>query len=364
MYDLILDFGYAGPIGLILLGLAVLVFGGEALIRGASRLAVAMKISPLVVGLTIVAFCTSAPELAVSVSAVLKGNADIAVGNVVGSNICNICLILGFAALLKPIVVSSTLIRREIPLMIALFLLTYFFALSGSEMPLSQLFHGDYEGLIVPWEGVFLFLVLCAYTGWTIYEVLYHKKGNEEYVKEIEEEIVPPPSEEKHDEKIHGFTNILVNVCLLIIGIAMLVAGADMLVQGSVTIAKKLGVSELIIGLTILAVGTSLPELIVSILAAIQGKSDIAVGNVIGSNIFNILGVLGPTAFLTGLVGGDGLKVTGKALQFDMPIMILVSIFCIVICVTGRRVSRGEGVFLLFCYAVYLALLCVMDSGV
>ncbi len=361
MYEFILNWGVFGPLLLIIAGMVILVIGGESLIRGASRLAVALKIPPLVVGLTIVAFCTSAPELAVSLSAAFKGNADIAIGNVVGSNICNICLILGLAALLQPINVESTLIRREIPMVILLSILMYAFAISGGDAPLSTLFSGRYEGLILPWEGGLFVAALCGYIGWTVYEVLFHKKDNAEYAKEIEQEILPDTEHPEAGTK--GWKNIVMNVCLLIIGIVMLVIGSDMMVLGSVKLAKMFGVSELIIGLTILAVGTSLPELIVCILAAIQGKSDIAVGNVIGSNVFNMLGVLGPTALATGFTQAGGLRVTSKALLFDIPIMILVSIFCIVICVRGRKVSRGEGVFLLLCYAAYLVLLCLMDSG-
>lgn len=362
MYELILNWGVAGPLLLIFAGMVLLVVGGESLIRGASRLAVALKIPPLIVGLTIVAFCTSAPEFAVSLSAAVKGNADIALGNVVGSNICNICLILGLAALLQPIHVESSLIRREIPMMIILSIFVYIFAISGGDAPLSTLFDGKYEGRILPWEGGLFVLILCGYIGWTIYEVLYHKKENVEYAKELEEEVLP---DAEHPEAgTRGWRNMVANLCLLVIGIALLVVGSDMMVLGSVKIAKMFGVSELIIGLTILAVGTSLPEMIVCILAAVQGKSDIAVGNAIGSNVFNMLGVLGPTALITGFTGAAGLRVTSKALMFDIPIMILVSIFCVVICVTGRRVSRGEGVFLLLCYAAYLTFLCLTDGGV
>lgn len=361
MLDTILYWGYFGPVLLMLLGCVILIGGGESLIRGASRLAVALKIPPLIVGLTIVAFCTSSPELAVSLSAALKGSADVAVGNVVGSNICNVCLILGLAAVLKPIAVSSTLIRREIPMMIGLSLLMYFFAVSGGDAPLYSLFQGSYEGLILPWEGGLLVLALLGYIGWTVYEVLYHRRDNEEYVKELEEEVLPDADDSA--EKTSGFGNVVVNVCLLIIGIGMLVAGSEMMVQGGVRVAKMLGVGELIIGLTIIAVGTSLPELVVSVLAAVRGKSDIAVGNVVGSNIFNMLGVLGPTALLSGITATGGLRVTPQAMQFDIPVMILVSIFCIAICVTGRRVSRGEGVFLLLGYAAYLLMLCLSETG-
>lgn len=354
MLDSILSLGLVGAIGLIVVGMVVLIGGGEILIRGASRLAIAMKISPLVVGLTVVAFCTSAPELAVSLSAALSGKADIAIGNVVGSNICNICLILGLAAVLRPIAVSSTLIRREIPLLIFLSFLTCVFAMSGGDGFFS-LGGGDYEGRIARWEGGLLTIGLFAYIAWTIFEVRKHRVQNEEYIKEIEDDVLHGDAE----KKVAGKGNMIINVCYLVIGIAMLVAGSDMLVKGGVSVARMFDVSELIIGLTILAVGTSLPELIVSILAATQGKSGIAIGNVIGSNIFNILGVLGPTA----LFSSDGLTVATKALQFDMPFMMIITLFCIIICITGKRISRGEGVFLLFCYIAYLIFLCFSEVG-
>ncbi len=360
MYEIILQWGVTGPLLLVIAGLAILIIGGESLIRGASRLAVAMKIPPLIIGLTIVACCTSAPELAISLSAAFKGNADMAIGNVVGSNICNICLILGLAALLQPIRVESTLIRREIPMVILLSIIVYVFAVLGGDAPLSILFSGQFTGQMLPWQGGLLMAILCGYIAWTVYEVLVHKKANAEYAKEVEQEVLPDSIAESQGW-LKGWRAFAVNVGLLILGIAMLVFGSDMMVLGSVKLAKMFGVSELIIGLTILAVGTSLPELVVSVLAAAQGKSEIAVGNVIGSNAFNILGVLGPTAFITGFTQAGGLQVSPRVLLFDIPIMILASFFCIVICITDRKVSRKEGVFLLLSYAAYLVFLCVMD---
>ncbi len=350
MYEALLNLGMFGPILLILIGMAILVGGGESLVRGATRLAAAMKIPPLIVGLTVVAFCTSAPEFAVSLSATFKGNADIAVGNVVGSNICNICLILGFSALLRPILVSASLIRREIPLMIGLSVLLYVFAVTGAVEPVSNLFRRTLEGKILPWHGGVFVALLFAYVGWTVHEVRAKKSRNEEYVKEIEEET----------PTIGGS---LSGIVLLLIGIGLLVVGSDMMVQGAVKVAQKLGVSELVIGLTIVAVGTSLPELVVSVLAAVQGKSDIAVGNVVGSNIFNILGVLGPCALFSFATPSRAVNVSAPSLWLDMPVMILTAVFCSVICITGHRVTRGEGLFLLACYAIYLGFLCFLQTN-
>ena len=248
MLDAILQWGFIGPAALIAVGMIVLVGGGEALIRGASQLAVALKIPPVIVGLTIVAFGTSAPELAISLSAVLKGSADLAVGNVVGSNICNIGLILGIAALLKPIAVSSTLIKREIPLMVALTVLMFILAILGATTPIVSIFTEQFEGgRFLPWMGGMLIAILCVYVGWTIYELRCQKESNEVYAKELEENILS-------DGKADTWKNIAINLGLVILGMVLLVVGSDLMVQGSVQVALLLGVSELFIGLTILAV--------------------------------------------------------------------------------------------------------------
>lgn len=361
MYDVILQWGLVGPALLIVVGMAILIGGGEVLLKGASRLAVAARIPPVIVGLTIVAFATSSPELAITLSATLKGNAEIAIGNIVGSNICNIALVLGIAAVLSPVAVCSTLIRREIPLMVAVSFLAYILAVLGSGMPLSSLFSGQFEGMFLPWAGALMFGILLVYIGWTIYEVRRHRAANEAFIQEIEAEILPDA--ENPDAKIGGWKNIGINLCLIAVGLALLIFSADMLVQGSVQVARMMGVSELVIGLTILAIGTSLPELMITVMAAIKGKSDIAIGNIVGSNIFNILGVWGISALFSGATVAGGLVVSARALYFDMPVMLLVAVFCIVICFTGRRITRGEGIFLLLCYAAYLVALCMLDGG-
>ncbi|MCL2744796.1 MAG: calcium/sodium antiporter, partial [Planctomycetaceae bacterium] len=354
MYDFVLQLGIIGPALLIAVGMAILFLGGETLLQGASRLAVAAKIPPIVVGLTIVAFITSTPELAISISATMEGKPDIAVGNIVGSNICNIALILGVAAVLSPIpiAVCSTLIRREIPLMIAVSGLVFLLAVLGS---------GTREhGILFPWMGALMFIMLIGFTAWTVFEVRRHRTENEVYAHDLEEEVLPDA--ENSYAKVSGWKNIGINLALIAVGLAMLVAGADMMVQGSVKIAQMMEVSELIIALTILAIGTSLPELMISTMAALKGKSDIAVGNIVGTNIFNILGVLGIATIFSGGNAVGGLLVSKRVLHFDMPVMILMTLFCIVICFTGRRITRGEGIFLLICYAAYLAALCVLDG--
>jgi cation:H+ antiporter len=209
--------------------------------------------------------------------------------------------------------------------------------------------------------GGLMVAMLVAYTAWTVYEVRHHRTHNEIYAGDLEKGVLPDA--ENPDVKISGWKNIIANICLIVVGLAMLVFGADMMVQGCVNIARQMGVSELIIALTVMAAGTSLPELMISGMAAIKGKSDIAVGNIVGTNIFNILGVLGIATLFSGGNAVGGLPVSTRVLYFDIIVMIIMTLFCIVICFTGRRITRGEGVFLLCCYAVYVAALCVLDKG-
>ena len=381
MLDIIFQWDIALAAILIVVGMLILVGGAEILLRGASQLAVVLKIPPLIVGLTVVAFSNNAPEVALSISAVMKESTDFAIGIVVGSNICNVGLILGIAAILSPVAVCSSLIRREIPLMIAVSILilplAILGAILGSAMPMSALFGGQFEGVIFPWMGCLLLTMLLAYVAWTIYELRYHKENNEVYARELEENLVPTEKQTNgkqtngnHADGNHAECNkqsgekkfwksVLTNLAVIAAGVGILVVGSELMVQGSVQFARGMGVSELFIGLTVLAVGTASPELIVVIVAAIRRKSDIAIGNIIGSNIFNVLGVLGITALFSGNSATGGLQVSSQALLFDIPIMILLSLFCIVICITGRQVTRGEGVFLLLCYVAYIAALCM-----
>lgn len=352
MLDVLLQYGLIGAIVLVGIGLAILIGGGEILVRGASRLAMAFGVSPLVIGLTIVAICTSAPELAVSVTSSLHGKSGMALGNVVGSCICNICLILGLAAVFRPLRVSASLIRREIPLMIFLSFLVLIFGFLGGFGTMLDVAEGDFEGNITRLAGGILTVGLAAYLCWTVYEVRRHPKQDAELIAEMEGEV---------REKNAGVSSIgrggriVTGCCGLIIGLGFLLLGSDMLIKGGTQVATIFGVSDLVIGLSVLAVGTSLPELVVSVVAAIRGKSEIAIGNVVGSNIFNILGVLGISAF----VSHDGLEVAPRAMQFDIPVMIVVSIFCIILCFTGQRISRFEGIFLLLVYGVYMTLICL-----
>ena len=305
------------------LGLVVLVIRADVLVRGASRLAVSFGVSPLVVGLTVVAFGTSAPEMAVSVGSALSGSPDLAIGNVVGSNIANILLILGISALITPLLVDEQIIRQEIPIMIGASALLMVMALDG------------HIGLV---ESIALFALVIAYT---VFLVMQSRRASRSVQDEFETEI-PTSTWDRH---------WAVQIALVVVGLVMLVAGADWLVGAAVAFARALGVSDLVIGLTVVAVGTSMPEIATSITAAIRGQRDIAVGNVVGSNIFNILAVLGAA----GIASGAGLPVSEAARNFDLWVMLAVAFACLPIMITGREIARWEGGVFLAYYAAYTA---------
>ena len=313
---------------LFVIGLVLLIIGAEVLVRGASKLAVAAGISPLVIGLTIVAFGTSAPEMAVSVSSALQGQADIAVGNVVGSNIFNVLFILGVSAIITPLVVSKQLIRFDVPLMIGVSMLAMLFGWDGR---ISQL------------EGVLLFVGIIGYTAFLIIQSRRESKAN----------ATPDEFDKEYGAKPKGTTDYVKNIAFIVAGLGMLVLGSRWLVDGAIALAKTLGVDDVVIGLTIVAAGTSLPEVATSIIAAIKGERDIAVGNVVGSNIFNILAVMGLSAF----VSPSGLPVSPSIETFDLPIMIAVAIACLPIFFTGWTIARWEGVIFLGYYLAYTAFL-------
>lgn len=318
---------------LFVLGLVLLISGAELLVRGASRVAVAVGISPLVVGLTVVAYGTSAPELAVSVQSSYAGAADIAVGNVIGSNIANVLLILGISAIITPLVVAQQLVRLDVPLMIGLSLLLFAMSLDGR----------------INWlDGLILFAGAISYT---VFVIKQSRKENQAIQQEYSEHFENIPQR-------MGAKQIAAQVILILAGLALLVVGANWLVDGAVVAARYFGVSELVIGLTIVAVGTSLPEVATSIVASIKGERDIAVGNVVGSNIFNILTVLG----VSGLVAPNGILVSTSALYFDMPVMIAVAIACLPIFFTGHLIARWEGVLFLGYYVAYTLYL-LLDSA-
>jgi cation:H+ antiporter len=304
-------------------GLVILTAGADLLVRGASRLAGAAKISPLVIGLTVVAFGTSAPELAVSVRSALAGQADIALGNVVGSNIFNVLVILGLAAVVTPLVVSVQIIRLDAPIMVAVSLLLVVLALDGT---VSRI------------DGVVLAALFLCYVALAV--VQGRKEATSSAAAEFRTEFGQPRG---------GASRLLVDVVLVAAGLGALVLGATWFVDAAVAMARAFGVSELMIGLTIVAAGTSLPELATSVVASIKGEREIAVGNVVGSNIFNILAVLGITA----VIAPTGVAVAPAALTLDLPVMTAVAFACLPIFFTGHRIARWEGLVFLAYYAVY-----------
>lgn len=310
---------------LFFLGLVLLVVGAEALVRGASRLALSFGISPLVVGLTVVAFGTSAPELAVSLQSAVAGSADLALGNVVGSNIFNVLFILGISALIVPLIVARQLVRQEVPVMIGVSLLLLALAVDG------RIGRGD---------GALLLGLLLAYTAFLVRQSRRQNQGGNAGLADG-----ALASASGWDSRP------LVQLLLIAAGLGALVSGATLLVDAAVGFAQYLGVSELVIGLTIVAAGTSLPEVATSIIAALRGQRDIAVGNVVGSNVFNILGVLG----LSSLVGPAGIGVAPSVLAFDLPVMIAVALACLPIVFTGHLIARWEGALFFGLYAAYMA---------
>ena len=309
-----------------LLGLLALVAGAEALVRGASKIAMSLGISPLVVGLTIVAMGTSSPEIAVSVGAVLNGTTDIAVGNVVGSNVFNVLFILGLSAVITPLVVHSQIIRQEVPIMI------------GASMMLAVMV---VDGSLSRGESA---LLLALLVGYMVFLVRQSRAETAEIRDEYAGAVHRNGAWDSH---------WAVQVLLIAAGLGLLVLGSEWLVDAAVAFARVLGVSDLIIGLTIIAAGTSMPEVATSIMAAVRGERDIAVGNVIGSNTFNILGCLG----LAGLVSGEGLTVAPAVLNFDLWVMVAVAVASLPVFIVGREIGRGKGILFLAYYAAYVAYL-------
>ena len=303
-------------------GLIFLIIGAESLVRGSSRLAARMGISPLVIGLTVVAFGTSSPELAVSIESALSGQSSIAVGNVVGSNIFNVLFILGISALIVPLVVSRQLIRVDVPIMVILSIVTLILSQDGSFSRVN---------------GLFMTGGLLVYVWFLI-----HQSRKEKALSRDEFE-----SEFGADKQVKG--GWVKNIVMVAGGLALLVVGSRWFVSGAVSFAQYMGVSELIIGLTIIAAGTSLPEVVTSVIAAIRGERDIAVGNVVGSNIFNIMGVLG----IAGIVAPGGLMVSPALIAFDIPVMIGVALACLPIFFTGGMISRQEAILFLAYYVAY-----------
>lgn len=299
----------------LLSGLVLLLIGAELMVRAAVRLAERLHVRPLIIGLTIVALGSSAPQMTVSLQAALTDNPDIAVGSVVGSGIFNILVTLGLSALIIPLRVSRQLVRLDIPLMIGASLLVFILAWNKD---------------LGRFDGVLLLGALALYLG-----LLFRQS--------------------RHSTRPHGARpqdtqqSWLISVLMILAGLAMLVFAGRLLLGAAVVVATDLGLSERVIGLTVVAVGTSLPELATSLIAALRGQRDIAVGNVIGANLFNLLGVLG----LTALLAPTPLSVSPNALDFDLPVMLGVAALCLPVFYSGYRVTRAEGLLLLGLYLVY-----------
>jgi cation:H+ antiporter len=310
---------------LLALGLLCLTAGGELLVRGASRCAGRFGVSPLVIGLTVVAYGTSAPELTVSVLAGLRGKADLAVANVVGSNIFNVLFILGLCAVISPLVVALQLIRLEVPIMVGVSVLCLLLAI---------------DGRIGPLEGGALFAGIIVYTVWAIRR---SRRESAAVQAEYAQEYTPAPPR-------HGqLAAIALDGVLVLGGLVVLVLGSRWVVDGATALAVALGASDVVIGLTIVAAGTSLPELATSLVATVRGERDIAIGNVIGSNIYNVLAILG----IAGLVTPGGLVIATQMVRVDLPVMIAVALVCYPFFRTGHQVSRLEGATFLTAYGVY-----------
>ncbi len=330
---------------LFITGLAGLVLGAAALVRGASKLALRLGLSPLVVGLTVVAFGTSAPELAVSAGAAAAGQVALGVGNVVGSNIFNVLFILGLSALIAPLAVHRQIIRQEVPVMIG-----------AASLVVAMGWDGRY-GLF---DGVVLVLLLLGYT---VFLVVKSRADTataglpvaELPVAELPVAELPAAAAAAAAGEAGAWDRRLpIQIALIGVGLVLLVAGSQALVTAAVTVARAMGVSEVVIGLTIVAAGTSLPEVGASVMASLKGERDIAVGNVIGSCVFNLLGVLGVSA-LVAPVSGHTLLLPPEVARFDLWVMLAAFLACLPILMTKREIARWEGGLFLAYYVAYAA---------
>jgi len=336
---------------LIIGGFVLLVAGAEVLVRGASRLALVLGMTPLVVGLTVVALGTSSPEIAICIESGITGASDLAVGNAVGSNTMNLLVVLGLCAIVSPLSVKSQIVKVDVPLLIVV---------TGVLLLLVA-----FDRNLSRWEGIAFLVFLAGYIGLQI------RGGRRETLRERERKAReqaaarPTAGELPVDLETENFSRLVdlptglppvsrgsVVVCILMVigGLLGLTYGSQLFVDGSIKLARLLGISELIIGLTIVSVGTSLPELITCLVATVRGEKDIAVGNIIGSNMSNILAVLGSTAAVTG-----GIPVPDQSIYVDIPVTFFALILCFPIIVTGNKINRWEGSLMLGSYVAYLA---------
>ncbi len=308
-------------------GVAILAVGADVFVRGASGIAERLGMSPFVIGLVVVGFGTSTPELAVSVGAAISGNTDIAVGNVVGSNIANVGIILGLAAVVAPLAVHMRMVRVELPIMIGVSLLLWALASFG---------------VILRWEGLLLLIAFGAFMWFLL-------RTSKDESKQVQDEYVAENPKGKAGWRSGLF---------IVVGLAGLIGGAQLAVESATSLARLWGMSELLIGLTVVAVGTSLPELASSVAAAYRGHADIAIGNVIGSNIYNVLFVLGATAVVAPLPTS-----APTLMWLDIPVMIGFALVLVPMMLMGLKVTRANGVFLLLAYVAYIVVQWRVSSG-
>lgn len=321
-------------VGILIIGLVLLVFGGDFLVRGASNIAYKAKLSPMVVGLTIVAMGTSAPELVVSLSSV-KSNPAISIGNIVGSNICNLALILGITALINPVKILFKDSKIDWFMCLGSGLLLYFFLSADKTLD--------------AFEGFILALIVIIYTYYLVEMSRSQSKDNEG-------EVLEPEVQEELDKALKSRT--IVEFGFIVLGITLLFFGGEWFVKGAVSIAKDFNVSEEIIGLTIVAIGTSAPELITSIIAALKKNTDLAFGNLIGSNIFNVLFILGITSMV------HDITISPKMINFDVIVMLAIVLITLPMILIRKRFGIIEGLILLLCYASYIGYLIADAMGV
>lgn len=320
-------------IALFIAGLVALIAGAELFLKAVDHFGLKWGVSPLIMGLTVVAFATGAPELAISIKAAASGSADLVLGNIIGSNVANILLILGITSLIAPINITRRIIKIDVPIVIVVSIVLMILA---------------FDGKLTTIDGAIL---LAGFIAYSIYTYIHIQKSKEEETEQIFE------YEKSIDELAQGSWFYIKNAGLLLTGLTMIVLGSNWMVESAVTIATVLGLSELVIGLTIVSIGTSLPEVATSLSAARKGNADIAVANVLGSNLYNVLLTLG----LTLIIAPNVLDVSAKAINLDLPFMVAVSIACIPIFIAGFNLTRMDGFIFLFYYASYLTYL-VLDA--
>lgn len=314
---------------IFIIGLILLIGGAELFLNSVDKFGIAWRISPLIMGLTVVAFATGAPELAISLQAAIEGRPDLVLGNIIGSNISNILLILGITGLISPLAITNRIIKRDIPMVIAASILMYLLAMDGS---------------LSPFDGVLILTALLSYSVFMYYQIKSDRKNNKG------EELSIAAKKILNNNPAWFYTKYIL---LLLAGLAMIVIGSRLMVHAAVTIAEILGVSELIIGLTIVSIGTSLPEVATSVSASRKGDSDTAIANVLGSNLYNILLTLG----LTVVIAPGLISVSQEAVVFDMPVMIIVVFACLPLFWPGKELGRIEAFGFLFYYGAYLSYL-------